>query len=154
MATKKKSAPAKRTIIKKESVKKSSKKVPTANPGFVDHFVTIEIANEMIGKGQAAGLLPPMQFSADCVREILAQKGVVFLRIYAVINNAGNQTYLLTGGSADHRRIDVVRKGKKLKSVAARGRSVETGNETINVTGDMNIAQVCDPEKKTYTQMA
>ncbi len=142
MATKKKLVPAKRVVTTKQGVKKPSKKAQTAKPGVIDHFVSIKIANEMIGKGQAAGLLPPMQFSADCIREILAQKRVVYLRIYAVINDAGNQTYLLTGGSADHRRIDVVRKKKnrKIKGLTGDG------------TGDMNIAQVCDPVKQSYTQ--
>jgi hypothetical protein len=141
MAIKKKSIPAKRSVAKKQAVKKAAKKAQTAKPGFIDHFVSIKIANEMIGKGQAAGLLPPMQFSADCIREILAQKKVAYLRIYAVINEAGNQTYLLTGGSANHRRIDVVRKkSKKIKGLTGDG------------TGDMNIAQVCDPVKQSYTQ--
>jgi len=143
MAIKKKTLPVKRVVTKGQGSKTASKK---GKKIFIDHFVSLKTANEMKEKGKTAGLLPPMQFSADCIREILAQKDVVYLRIYSVINSAGNQTYLLTGGSADHKRIEVVRKRKKIKSLAARGSGYETG--------DMNIAQVCDPVKQTYTQFS
>lgn len=140
MATKKKAAPAKKIAVKKKSVKKAPPKASPEKGNFIDHFVSLEVADKMIAKGKEANLLSPMQFSIACIKEILAQKGVAFLRIYAAINDAGKQTYVLTGGSADHKRIDVVRKSKKNMGVI-----------TVESIGDMNIAQVCDPVKKLYS---
>jgi hypothetical protein len=133
MATKKKSIPP-----------KTSKKISKPAPVLIDHFVSRKVADKMILDGEAAGLLRPMQFSAESIMEILKQKGAAYVRIYAVLNAKGQQTYLLTGGTENHEIVYVTRKKKKTGKVLAA--------KTTEETGAMNIAQVCDPVKQAYTQ--
>ncbi len=146
-------ATTKKTIVKKKAAVNISKKaapakIAIANPAVPDHFISVTTAIEMTKKAWKKFSRKPIDFSSQFIKEILAQEGVVGLRIYDAINSAGEQTHVLTGHGVNG--ADIFVKRKKIK-VAGKSSSLRSGDgEPGDDEGAGDMGQVCDPVKQTY----
>lgn len=154
-AVAKKAPPVKKAIPATKAA--ASKKIKAAAAHVketpIDHFIPIALAKQMIIKANAAGAIKPMLFHRNIIEEILKQPSVVYLKIYAAINERGKATYVVMGGAPDE--SDVYIRRKKNKTKAPLTASAIPLPQTQSGSGDYeegaaDMAQVCDPVKQVY----
>lgn len=124
-----KKAPAKKTVKPVEP----AAKIP-------DHFIKMKVANEMIAAGREKGLLYPVDFHIGAFKEMIAQKGAVYIRIFATINKKGEQTYVMMPVDKNKHPFPVKRPA-----------NAKPNAKVIPEDGAMDLGQACDPVMKVYS---